>query len=218
MRRVLERLWVAAQARVVALPDAPRLLARARAALGMAAGDFLGPEEDEEVEVSGVGQGRVLGSVSGGSKEHEAASPEKGDSRARAGAVEKDGDGTADERVRQSVERGAADQARFLETFVFLEEFLKELFCALQAKSHVQKDAKGLCESHRQGSLNAHRGMAGAGFMDDAENSSLSPRRYHTSPEKESQVADDGVAELPTSLDEFLRTEALPVFVSAPPL
>lgn len=211
MRRVLEELWVSAQARVATLPDAPRLLAKARATLGMAAGDFLGPDEDEEIEVPGVGPARSTGALANRTASHDehtqsprTAQISKGERRGECGEV-------------KALERGGAEQARFLETFVFLEEFLKELFCALQAKSHVETDAQGLSESHRRGTMTERNGMQRTFSVDEAENFSLSPRRVVTSPEKDQQV-EDKVAELPTSLDEFLRTEALPVLVSSPAL
>ncbi|CBN76257.1 conserved unknown protein [Ectocarpus siliculosus] len=50
MRRILEKLWASAQERVASLPNAPRLLAQARASLGMPA---IGDSE-ETADVAGV--------------------------------------------------------------------------------------------------------------------------------------------------------------------
>lgn len=224
----------------------------------MGAGDFLGPLEeeekedngdddndDEEVEVPGVGQrsrkykpeqrvfeGKKLGRkserYSGGGYESTEGSlaRKRGDAARGGGGVVK-------------VERGVGEQARFLETFVFLEEFLKELFCALQAKSHVETDARGLSESHRQQG-DDQRGISNGVFVDDGDGC-LTPDPNQEGVGREGRWHEDGgedmegregageveegnecgdvqVAELPTSLAEFLRTEAFPVFVSPPGL
>lgn len=280
MRRLLQKLWVSAQARVASLPNAPRLLARARASLGMAAGDFLGPSSDEdedEVEVEGIGtvsimkgkNERVNQKDNLRGKGRKSTTLESGTSGAKMAAER--GAGTTAEAVdnydhdgrggddcgrqrgrgegEDAGEEGRRDdgghsgcgrrwasreQARFLETYVFLEEFLKELFCVLQAKSCVETDARGLSESHRQETRRAlqrlpsaegcHRVTVGGAEVDDDEE------------EAEEEDSGDGgdssggegagsalgkemelvVEELPTSIDEFLRAAEFPTFASPP--
>lgn len=207
MRRVLEMLWVSAQARVASLADAPRLLARVRASLGMAAGDFLGPE-DGEAEAAGTGNKEVRKPA--GNQDGEAGSAAQGETQSTAGS--------------------SGESTRFLETYVFLEEFLKELFCALQAKSYVEKDARGLFESHHKGSRDAREGFPRGFSLDEAEGGSPHRRAGAWLDEgEEDENGGDGGAdqrqeprgvgkaeELPTSLDEFLRAAQFPILVSTP--
>lgn len=120
----------------------------------------------------------------------------------------------------------SSSSSRFFETYVFLEEFLKELFCALSAKNGVESDAQDLSESHRKGSA----------AEEVLRNRLMSVDVGDTSP-RETAVASvpgggghvdgerngggggkegDGVGELPTSLDELLKEAAFPTFVSPP--
>ncbi|CAM9784775.1 unnamed protein product [Sphacelaria rigidula] len=257
MRRLLQKLWVSAQARVASLPNAPRLLARARASLGMAAGDFLGPSSDEdedEVEVEGIGTVSIMKgkSESVNHKDNIRSKGRKSTTRKSVGGSgcgEQRGRGDGEDAGEEGRRGGGGhsgcgrrwasrEQARFLETYVFLEEFLKELFCVLQAKSCVETDARGLSESHRQETKRAlqrlpsaeegcHRmdplAVGGAELGDDEEEME----------EEDSGEEGDGsggegagsalgkemelvVEELPTSIDEFLRAAEFPTFASPP--
>lgn len=284
MRRLLQKLWVSAQARVASLPNAPRLLARARASLGMAAGDFLGPSSDEdedEVEVEGIGtvsimkgksesvnhkdnirsKGRKSTTRKSGTSGAQTAAERGAETSAKAvdnhdhdgvggsGCGEQRGRGDGEDAGEEGRRGGGGhsgcgrrwasrEQARFLETYVFLEEFLKELFCVLQAKSCVETDARGLSESHRQETKRAlqrlpsaeegcHRmdplAVGGAELGDDEEE-----MEEEDSGEEVDGSGGEGagsalgkemelvVEELPTSIDEFLRAAEFPTFASPP--
>lgn len=229
MRRILEKLWASAQARVASLPNARRLLAQTRAALGMAAGDASGSEE-VEVARSGGGQG------SRGMREELNKSRLKGVSTETAGGGGGGGgggaeraDGSSEDKIEERTstqnhhQQQQQQDSHFLETYVFLEEFLKELFSVLSAKSHVERDAHGLSESHRRGSQELRAGLVRGVSVDEGDASprdvrfgSRGAERGATAAWAEGGGRGDGVeeAELPTSLAEFLREAAFPTFVS----
>ena len=124
----------------------------------------------------------------------------------------------------KAVELQQQDQeSRLLETYVFLEEFLKELFSALSAKSHMESDALGMFESQRgAGSLALRVGMAKEDSLDEGDISPVAVRAgrsaRHSCPEpKATDPPGNGVvdvAELPTSMDDFLREIAFPPFLA----
>lgn len=234
MRRILEKLWASAQARVASLPNAPRLLAKTRASLGMVATEELagpGPEQhgdddEEEVEVAGIGPRQG----SRGMRE-ELKKPRKTPTDGGGGGDGVNGSGGEGRASAKGgegrdvhLDQEQQEQMRFLETYVFLEEFLKELFCALSAKSHVESDKQGLTESHRRGSQELTRGVnvedGEASPMPASFGAGLGGRRL--SEEGWLQLEDGSGPveheELPTSLDEFLREAAFPTLVSPPVL
>lgn len=234
MRRILEKLWASAQARVASLPNAPRLLATTRASLGMVAAEGLagtgggeqhGDDDSEEVEVAGIGPRQGSRGMREELKKARSAPVSVGVGVGVGGGGGGVKGGKKKGRDSHLSEQEQQEQARFLKTYVFLEEFLKELFCALSAKSHVESDKQGLTESHRLGSQELVRGVS----VEDGEASPL-PARFgagggggrRLSAERWGQREDGGGAveheELPTSLDEFLREAAFPTLVSRPVL
>lgn len=250
MRRILEKLWASAQERVASLPNAPRLLARARASLGMPAiGDS---EETADVAgVTGTARGGRQGSrgmkeelsnskrrqqVQGGVDGGGGVGVKRGAGDARS-AEAQGGKGRATDSSTHSSEQQQQQEpqsstSHFLGTYVFLEEFLKELFCALSAKNGVESDAQGLSESHRQGSAELHTGMLsvdgeaspkppGAGRRGGRGGGGGGGKGFSGEGEAggggEAENEED-IDELPTSLDELLKEAAFPTFVSPPVL
>ncbi|CAN0262305.1 unnamed protein product, partial [Laminaria digitata] len=72
-------------------------------------------------------------------------------------------------------EQQKQQEAHFFETYVFVEEFLKELFCALSAKSNVESQKQGLSESHQQGSRDLRAGRVSGVSADDGDMASPRP-------------------------------------------
>lgn len=255
MRRILEKLWASAKERVASLPDASRQLARARASLGMPpVGD---PADLEDVKgVPGDGSGAAPRSGRQGSRgmreelsnskrrQQQQQQQSSSSSNAEDGAVggpagARGGDTLSGERRSASPEQlqhegssssvsSSSSPSHFLATYVFLEEFLKELFCALSAKNGVETDAQGLSESHRKGSAELLRtrllSVDGDGSPRQASGPGLGGKgggdrgfgaaEGAAGDEREKEEEEEG--ELPTSLDEFLREAAFPTFVSPP--
>ncbi|CAM9880750.1 unnamed protein product [Scytosiphon promiscuus] len=124
----------------------------------------------------------------------------------------------------------SSSSSDFFGTYVFLEEFLKEIFCALSAKNGVESDAQGLSESHRKGS--AAEEVLRNRFMsvDLGDTSPKEPAMATVLASgghaarlanggvggEKADVEGGGVGELPTSLDELLKEAAFPTFVSPP--
>lgn len=208
MRRILESLWESARSRVSSLPNAPRRLTRTRSLLGIVDGDNMMTEDRSAVEIGG-GQGtrgmreelKMVRRASIGSEDPKEAA------KAPATALE------LQQREQES---------KFLETYVFLEEFLKELFCAMSAKCHVESDASGLSESHRAACLALRVSLNGGG-LDESEGigDAASVGRRQSSFESEGKPffmengVDVDVTDLPTSMDEFLRQATFPAFLAS---
>lgn len=251
MRRILEKLWASAKERVASLPDAPRQLARARASLGMpSVGDPGDSEDVKGAPGTGGGEGRGGGRQGSRGMREELSNSKRRQqqqqqqqptdvSRGEGGVVdgpagvgaedtlagERGSTSTSSEQQQQHEQQqeGLPSPAHFLGTYVFLEEFLKELFCALSAKNGVETDAQGLSESH-QGSaeLLRTRLLSVDGDSSPKPASSAGPGRGGGDRGFGAPgAAGDGddkeeERELPTSLDEFLRQAAFPTFVSPP--
>lgn len=221
MRRILEKLWASAQAGVASMPNTSRLLAQARASLGMPVGDLF---RSEEVEVPGIGGGQGRRGMR--EELRKARLPGVGSTETAAVGGEK----KKSSEVNDEEGGGSQQESRFLETYVFLEEFLKEIFCALSAKSNVESDAQGLSESYARQrcielraemvrSLSVDEGEGGASPVADCGDLGAGGRGNSTASEvRERGVSGCGaeVADLPTSLDEFLREAAFPIFSTTP--
>ncbi len=281
MRRILERLWASAQERIASLPNAPRLLAQARASLGMPPVGDPGADGSEDVAgVTGAEGAGMGGSGRQGSRgmreelsnskrrqqqqhqhqhQHQQLKPSgAASSHADVGAGRAEARGEDEKTGKESAASAAnagggssepqrqkdppppppppsSSSSQFLDTYVFLEEFLKELFCALSVKNGVETDAQGLSESHRRGSAELLRtwllsgdgegspkqaagaagGDGGAGADDRGFGGDGAGEREGGAGEKEGGGGAES-GDLPTSLDEFLREAAFPTFASPP--
>lgn len=206
MRRILEKLWESARSRISSLPNASRRLTRTRSLLGIVDGDNKITEEDRSAVGIGGGQGtrgmreelKMARRASIGSDD-----PKEG-AKAPATALE------LQQREQES---------KLLETYVFLEEFLKELFCAMSAKCHVESDASGLSESHRAACLALRVSLNGGG-VDESEGigeAASVGRRQSSFGSEGKPFVENGVdvTDLPTSMDEFLRQATFPAFLAS---
>lgn len=255
MRRILEKLWASAKERAASLPDAPRQLAQARASLGMpSVGDPADADDVRGAPGAGAGAGPRSGrqgsrgmreELSNSKRRHQRQQQQQqssGGSRAEDGAVDGPAgargedtvalgtrsNSTSSEQLEQHDQQEGQSQfssSHFLDTYVFLEEFLKELFCALSAKNGVETDALGLSESHRHGPAELLRTqlLAPDGDSSPKQASGAGPgdgggdRGFGTGAAAEGDGGEkEEEGELPTSLDEFLREAAFPTFASPP--